>query len=371
MTMAARVSAETSVRMEPASCDVVIPTVTTARNRLSRSVMVAATRAAAKGPPQILAATPWAGAGSSRLPCCRVWLNKCWGWSWQFTADPADASSVAALARHVALCSTRAWVGQENCRNQLEKKRTAKTVAIPPLLCSPLAYAPMLNTLWAQGQVTFADTRRDETIAGMATRILDENAGSFTVLGTSMGGYVALEVMRQAPERVTALALVSTSSRADTTEQRKARAKQSALVSAGHFSELIDAAFSGVVAAEHASDNTLRDTWRAMTTPVGPDAFLRQQQAVIERADLYSLLETITCPTAIIHGAGDRLIPLAAAEESAAALPAATFTVIEGAGHLLFHEQPDAARAALEAWLSSAGAVGNADPTRMPVRATT
>ncbi|WP_120339648.1 alpha/beta fold hydrolase [Cryobacterium soli] len=227
-------------------------------------------------------------------------------------------------------------------------------VLIPPLLCSPLAYAPVLDTVWRHGQVTLADTRRDDTIAEMAARILQENAGEIAVLGTSMGGYVALEVIRQAPERVTALALVSTSARADTAEQVQARARQSALVEDGQFSALVDAAFAGVVAAENISNDSLLATWRAMTEPVGPSAFLRQQRAVVQRADLRSMLPSITCPTAIIHGAQDRLIPLDSAEEMAAAMPTARFTVIEGAGHLLFHEQPAAARAAVAAWLESA-----------------
>ncbi|ANP73564.1 alpha/beta fold hydrolase [Cryobacterium arcticum] len=229
-----------------------------------------------------------------------------------------------------------------------------KTILIPPLLCSALAYAPVLDTVWTHGQVTLADTRRDDTIAAMAARILRENAGEFAVLGTSMGGYVALEVIRQAPERVTALALVSTSARADTAEQAQARARQSALVEDGQFTALVDAAFPGVVAAENESNGALLATWRAMAEPVGSAAFLRQQKAVVQRADLRSILPSITCPTAIIHGAQDRLIPLAAAEETAAALPTARFTVIEGAGHLLSHEQPAAARAAVSDWLESA-----------------
>lgn len=229
-----------------------------------------------------------------------------------------------------------------------------KTVLIPPLLCSPLAYAPVLDAAWTRGQVTVADTRHDDTIEAMAQRILRENTGDIAVLGTSMGGYVALEIIRQAPGRVTALALVSTSARADTAEQIQARARQSALVEDGQFNALIDAAFPGVVAAGNELDDALLATWRAMTTPIGADAFLRQQQAVVQRADLRSLLPSIDCPTAVIHGAQDRLIPLAAAEEMASAMPSASFTVLDGAGHLVFHEQPDAARAAINAWLESA-----------------
>jgi pimeloyl-ACP methyl ester carboxylesterase len=230
-----------------------------------------------------------------------------------------------------------------------------KIVLIPPLLCSPLAFAPVIDTVWRRGQVTLADTRHDDTIAAMAERILQENVGEIAVLGTSMGGYVALEVFRQAPDRVAGLALVSTSARADSLEQVQARERQSALVEDGHFDALVDAAFAGVVAAGRESDQTLLAVWRAMTTPVGADAFLRQQRAVIQRADLRSLLPSIECPTAIIHGAADRLVPIDAAEETAAALPAAPFTVIEDAGHFLMQEQPDAARAAIDDWLMSLG----------------
>ena len=74
----------------------------------------------------------------------------------------------------------------------------------------------------------------------------------------------------------------------------------------------------------------------------------------MQRADLRSILPSSACPTAIIHGAQDRLIPLNAAEEMAEALPTARFTVVEGAGHFLFHEQPAAARDAVSSWLESA-----------------
>jgi pimeloyl-ACP methyl ester carboxylesterase len=230
-----------------------------------------------------------------------------------------------------------------------------KIVLIPPLLCSPLAYAPVIDTVWGYGQVTLADTRRDATVAAMAERILQESVGEIAVLGTSMGGYVALEVFRQAPDRVAGLALVSTSARADTVDQVRARERQSALVEDGQFDALVDGAFAGVVAAGRESDETLLAAWRAMTMPVGADAFLRQQRAVIQRADLRSLLPSIGCPTAIIHGAADRLIPIDAAEETAAALPSASFTVISDAGHFLMQEQPEAARAAVDNWLVSLG----------------
>jgi pimeloyl-ACP methyl ester carboxylesterase len=228
------------------------------------------------------------------------------------------------------------------------------TILVPPLLCSPKAYAPVLDAVWSFGPVTFADTRNDDTIAGMAARLLRDAPDRFTLLGTSMGGYVALEVMRQAPERVRALCLVSTSARADTPEQIAARQRQSRLVEGGQFDALVDAAFAGVVAADNETDQGLLTSWRAMTVAVGPAVFLRQQAAAISRVDSRALLASIVCPTTVIHGAGDRLIPVEMGRELAASIPDAELVVIEGAGHLAFSEQPAAAEAAVSDFLARA-----------------
>ena len=162
-----------------------------------------------------------------------------------------------------------------------------------------------------------------------------------------MGGYVALEVVRQAPERVKGLAVVSTSARADTPDQILAREKQVQLVEQGRFDALVDAAFPGIVASYHEADQDMLATWRAMASTVGADAFIRQQHAVINRSDLTALLPTIACPTAVIHGLDDRYIPAAMAEEISRATPHASLTLIPGAGHFVWHEQPQAAAAAL------------------------
>jgi len=229
------------------------------------------------------------------------------------------------------------------------------TILVPPLLCSPLAYAPILDTVWSFGAVSVADTRSDDSIAAMAARLLRDAPEEFALLGTSMGGYVALEVMRQAPERVRALALVSTSARADTPEQIDARRRQSQLVVDGHFDTLVDAAFPSVVAAGHESDPALLGAWRAMAAGVGPEAFLRQQAATTERIDSRGVLSSISCPTTVIHGADDKLIPLEMGVEMAAAIPTARLVIIEGAGHFAFSEQPARGASAVRDFLARSG----------------
>jgi pimeloyl-ACP methyl ester carboxylesterase len=230
-----------------------------------------------------------------------------------------------------------------------------ETILIPPLLCSSRVYGPVLDTVWSHGSVTIADTLHDDTLAGMAGRLLAGAPERFALLGTSMGGYVALEVMRQAPQRVAALALVSTSARADSPEQLSARRRQSQLVEEGRFDGLVDAAFRGVVAERNESDPELLRVWRGMAATVGPQGFLRQQAAVMARADSRDLLAGVACPTVVIHGAEDRLIPVTAGAELAAGIPGASLHLIEEAGHFLLLERPDAAAAAVDEFLAAAG----------------
>lgn len=227
------------------------------------------------------------------------------------------------------------------------------TVLVPPLLCSARVYDSVIDTVWSRGSVTVADTLHDATIPGMAARLLRDAPEKFALLGTSMGGYVALEVARQAPDRLLGLALVSTSADADAQEMLASRRRQKQIVAEGGFSGLVDAAFPGIVAERNESDPELLRAWRGMAAEVGADRFLQQQEAVMSRTDSNDLLETIPCPTFVIHGSDDRLIPNAQGVRMAAAIPHATVRIIEQAGHFLFLERPDAARTVVAEFLDS------------------
>jgi pimeloyl-ACP methyl ester carboxylesterase len=123
------------------------------------------------------------------------------------------------------------------------------------------------------------------------------------------------------------------------------------LVEEGQFDRLVDAAFPSVVAQQHEGDAQLLEAWRTLTGALGAEAFLRQQRAVMDRLDARALLPTISCPTVVIHGADDRLIPIAMGQEIASAIPGAEFVTIEDAGHFLFREQPGAAASAVADFL--------------------
>lgn len=221
------------------------------------------------------------------------------------------------------------------------------TVFIPGLFCSPRVYAAQLTALWDLGPVAVADHRRDDTVAGIAARLLAAAPPRFGLVGISMGGYVAFEVLRQAPERVLRLGLLNTSARPDTPEATAKRRGQIAQAQAGQLRDVVDAMYPNLVAAEHHDLPGLRDTVRAMGDDTGADAFVRQQQAILSRPDSRPLLARITCPTLVLTGDNDGLIPPAMSEEMAATIPGARLVRVPRCGHLSTLEQPDEVSRAL------------------------
>src|SRR5712692_6502650 len=149
------------------------------------------------------------------------------------------------------------------------------SVLIPGLLCTPRLYAEQLPALWRCGPVMIADHTRDDAMAAIAARILGTAPARFALVGLSMGGYIAFEIMRQAPDRVAKLALINTQARADTPEAAERRRAQIAAVEAGGFSNGIEAMYPGFVHPSRRDDAALRKLVRDIADDVGPDAFVR------------------------------------------------------------------------------------------------
>jgi pimeloyl-ACP methyl ester carboxylesterase len=226
-------------------------------------------------------------------------------------------------------------------------------VLIPGLLASARLYAPQLPSLWQQGPVMIADHTRDDTLRAVAERVLANAPPRFALAGLSMGGYTALEIMRQAPERVLKLALLDTSARPDTPEQTALRHAQLTLAATGRFAEVKQALFMRAVQREHHGDAELRELTYLMADEVGAAAFARQQHAIISRADSRPLLREIRCPTLVLVGEGDELTPPHLAEELAGGITGARLVSVPECGHLSTLEQPETVSAALLSWLRS------------------
>src|SRR5215472_9932936 len=174
----------------------------------------------------------------------------------------------------------------------------------------------------------------------------------FALAGLSMGGYVALTIVRRAPERVQRLALLDTSARPETSEQTARRKPQIALAEAGRFAEVPPLQFPVFVHRNRQNDEALRARVRRMAEETGAQAFLRQQQAIMTRADTRPFLSAIKCPTLVLVGDGDEITPPALSQEIAAGVAGSRLVVIADCGHLSTMERPDAVNRALSDWLS-------------------
>jgi pimeloyl-ACP methyl ester carboxylesterase len=166
-------------------------------------------------------------------------------------------------------------------------------------------------------------------------------------------GYIALTMLRQAPERVEKLALLDTSARPETPEQSERRKPQIALAQAGRFAEVPALQFPVFVHRNRQNDAELRARVRVMADETGPEAFLRQQKAIMTRADMRPLLPTIRCPTLVLVGDGDALTPPALSQELAAAIAGSRLVVIPDCGHLSTMERPEAVTRALTEWMAA------------------
>jgi len=225
-------------------------------------------------------------------------------------------------------------------------------VLVPGLNCSARLYAAQIPVLWGLGPVTVANHTRDDAMAAIANRVLDDAPPRFALAGLSMGGYVALEMMRRAPERVAKLALLDTNGRDDSPEAQQKRRANIALAESGRFDQVIEDVWPALVHPDRRADAALKQIHVAMCNDVGPEAYVRQQKAILTRADSRPLLPSIRCPALVLVGAEDELTPPFLSEEIAAGISGARLVKVPECGHLSTLERPEAVTKALVEWMS-------------------
>ena len=223
-------------------------------------------------------------------------------------------------------------------------------VFLPGLICDHRLWRDIIDGLADRIAPVVADLRLDESIAAMAARTLAAAPPRFALAGLSMGGYVALEMMRQAPDRVTHLALFDTSARPDTEERRETRRKGIAMVGEGRFIGVSRGLLPSLIAPHHLG-TPLAEEVQAMSERVGPEVYVRQQTAIMNRIDSVPLLKDIAVPTLVGVGALDKLIPSEMSEEMASLIPGAELVTFPEAGHLPTMENPFLVVEAMRAWL--------------------
>lgn len=223
-------------------------------------------------------------------------------------------------------------------------------VFVPGLLCTEILYAPQLAA-FGDRPLMIADHRRHDAMKDIAAAILAEAPERFALVGLSMGGYIAMEIMRQAPARVSRLALLDTSARADTAEQTERRETLIGITEKGHFERIVPLLHPTLVHPDRVEDASLRAATEDMARDTGPDAFLRQQRAIIARPDSRESLAAVACPTLVLVGDADALTPPERAREMHEIITGSRLEIVPDCGHLSTLERPEAVSAALRAWL--------------------
>ena len=225
---------------------------------------------------------------------------------------------------------------------------------LPGLLCDARLWRDQVAALSPSLRCVVADLTHDDALPAMAARALAAVAGAprLAVAGLSMGGYVAFEILRQAPDRVARLALFDTSARPDTEEQARRRRALMALSQSGMFRGVTPRLLPQLLHPDNLA-GPLGPEVTAMAERVGRPAFHRQQRAILKRPDSRPDLPGIAVPTLVAVGEGDALTPPHLAEEIAAGIPGAALARIPGAGHLPPMETPEAVTGLLRDWLST------------------
>ena len=221
---------------------------------------------------------------------------------------------------------------------------------LPGLLCDARLWRDQVAGLADIAAPVVADLTLDSDVAAMAARAAGLIEGPFAVAGLSMGGYVALEVMRQLPGRVTGLALFDTSARPDTPEQARQRRGLMSLTRSGQFRGVTPRLLPRLL-HERNRPGPLADDVMAMAERVGREAFLRQQSAILARPDSRPGLAAIAVPSLVAVGEADVLTPPELAREIAAGIPGAALHILPDCAHLPSMEAPEAVTALMRDWL--------------------
>ena len=187
----------------------------------------------------------------------------------------------------------------------------------------------------------------------LAASVLAVLPERFCLAGLSMGGYVALEMLRQAPQRIERLALIDTSARADTPHQARRRRGLIALSGRGAFKGVTPRLLPQLVHPSRLDDLALIESIVAMAARLGRDGFVNQQRAILGRQGSLDLLAGLRCPTLVLCGRDDQLTPPALSQEMAGLVRGADLVLLDDCGHLPALERPEETSSALRRWLLS------------------
>lgn len=240
--------------------------------------------------------------------------------------------------------------------------RREPLLLVPGLMCDHAVWAPLLPLLAGQRTCTVVDHGDADSLPEMANRLLHDAPPRFALAGHSMGARVALEVMRQAPHRVTRLALLDTgyqtrAAGAAGDEEARKRHALLALARSQGVRAMATAWVQGMVHPQRLRDGALVESIIAMFERKSADIFDRQIRALLARPDASDVLQRLELPTWILCGRQDGWAPVTQHEAMHALAPASVLGIVEDAGHMAPMEQPEAVADWLGRWLLAPAAV--------------
>ena len=221
---------------------------------------------------------------------------------------------------------------------------------LPGMMCDARLFAPQIAAFSGTRAVQVAPMIGD-TIEAIAAGVIANAPPRFALAGLSMGGIVAMDVLRQAPDMVSRLALLDTNPMGETPEVAAAREPQIALVKAGRLEDVMRDEMKPRYLAPGPRRIEVLNIVMEMAGALGPEMFVSQSRALMRRRDAQDTLRRAACPTLVLCGSHDTVCPVSTHELMAGLIPGATLEIIEDAGHLPTLEKPEETTAALDRWL--------------------
>lgn len=224
-------------------------------------------------------------------------------------------------------------------------------VLLPGMMCDARLFGPQIAELSADTAVMCAPITQGERVEEIASSLLDLLPKRFALAGLSMGGIVAMEILRRAPDRITRIALMDTNPLAETPVIAANREPQIVRVRAGRMMEVMRDEMKPNYLAPGPQRADVLDLVMDMAETLGPEVFIRQSRALQRRRDQQAILRKCKVPALILCGRHDELCPVKRHSFMAELIPYAELVILENAGHLPTLEQPVETTAAIRAWM--------------------
>lgn len=224
-------------------------------------------------------------------------------------------------------------------------------ILLPGLLCDKTLWQHQIESLSDIADIFVADLTKDNTFEAMAQRILKDAPQHFALAGMSMGGYLAMEIMRQAPKRVAKLALLNTTASPDTPEKKAMRINHIKQAESNKFHAMSKAFLKSLLHESRLGEQELCEIITKMTSKMGADIYRNQQEAILNRVDSRPFINNIQCPTLILCGKQDETTPVELHQQMHDKIPNSRLIIVDKCGHISPIERPYAVSVAMQYWL--------------------